>query len=140
MNRRKFIRILFGGGIAGFFASILYPVIKYLIPPEELEAEPDILKVGRKTDFPAGSSKIFRFGRAPVILIHSRTGGFLAFAASCTHLDCLVQYRDDMSAIWCACHNGKYDLGGRNISGPPPRPLKQFAVKVIKDEIFIAKT
>lgn len=119
---------------------MIYPVIKFLIPPQEPEAEPDILKVGRKEDFPAGTSKIFKFGRTPVILIHSKTAGLLALSATCTHLDCLVQYRDDMSAVWCACHNGKYDLSGKNISGPPPRPLTPFTVKVIRDEIFIAKT
>ncbi|OGR86536.1 MAG: hypothetical protein A3A86_06180 [Elusimicrobia bacterium RIFCSPLOWO2_01_FULL_60_11] len=133
------MRILFGGGIAGALAAMIYPAIKFLIPPEEPEAEPDILKVGRKEDFPAGTSKIFKFGRTPVILIHSKASGLLALSATCTHLDCLVQYRDDMGAIWCACHNGKYDLSGKNISGPPPRPLTPFAVKVIRDEIFIAK-
>ena len=61
----------------------------------------------------------------------------MALAATCTHLDCIVQYREDTKQIWCACHNGVYDLNGRNISGPPPRPLKIFDVKVVKDEIII---
>jgi Rieske Fe-S protein len=44
-----------------------------------------------------------------------------------------------MGVIWCACHNGKYDLNGHNISGPPPRPLEEYRVIVQKDEIFISK-
>jgi len=41
--------------------------------------------------------------------------------------------------IWCACHNGKYDLNGRNVSGPPPRPLDEFKVIVQGEEVLISK-
>jgi Rieske Fe-S protein len=54
-------------------------------------------------------------------------------------LQCTVQYRDDLHHVWCACHNGHYDLNGKNISGPPPRPLEQYAVNVRGDEIFVSK-
>ena len=36
----------------------------------------------------------------------------------------------DTSQLWCACHNGLYDLGGNNVSGPPPRPLESFTVNL----------
>jgi Rieske Fe-S protein len=48
-----------------------------------------------------------------------------------------VQYKDDTKQIWCACHNGIYDLKGRNVSGPPPRSLDNYIVKVVNDEIII---
>jgi len=41
--------------------------------------------------------------------------------------------------VWCACHNGVYDLEGRNVSGPPPRPLERYDVHEIGDEIVIEK-
>ena len=50
-----------------------------------------------------------------------------------------MQYRDDLREIWCACHNGHYDLHGRNVSGPPPRPLDEFAVHVQDDDIIIQR-
>jgi Rieske Fe-S protein len=50
-----------------------------------------------------------------------------------------VQYRKDMGLIWCACHNGKYDLNGRNVSGPPPRPLEAYKVLVQGDEVIVTK-
>ena len=70
-----------------------------------------------------------------------RTAGdeLRAFSATCTHLDCTVQYKKDMGLIWCACHNGKYDLNGRNVSGPPPRPLDEYRVVVQGGEILISK-
>ena len=48
----------------------------------------------------------------------------------CTHLDCTVQFKPDTSQLWCACHNGTYDLGGNVVSGPPPRALEKFVVNL----------
>jgi Rieske Fe-S protein len=50
-----------------------------------------------------------------------------------------VQYRDDLQHVWCACHNGHYNLAGKNISGPPPRPLELFETQVRGDEIFVRR-
>ena len=63
----------------------------------------------------------------------------VAFSAICTHLDCTVQFREDLSRIWCACHNGHFDLTGRNVEGPPPRPLDAFEVNVRGDEIVVSR-
>ena len=48
------------------------------------------------------------------------------FVATCTHFDCTVGYLPDENRIFCACHEGYYDLDGRVLSGPPPRPLQEF--------------
>jgi Rieske Fe-S protein len=45
-----------------------------------------------------------------------------------------------LGVIWCACHNGKYDLNGKNISGPPPRPLTEYNVIEKGKEVYISKT
>ena len=57
----------------------------------------------------------------------------------CTHLNCTVQYRADLSHIWCACHNGHFDLGGKNIAGPPPRPLDPLVVNARGGQIVVSK-
>jgi Rieske Fe-S protein len=42
------------------------------------------------------------------------------------------------SVIWCACHNARFDLDGRVISGPPPRPLASYAIHEDADgDIFV---
>jgi Rieske Fe-S protein len=50
-----------------------------------------------------------------------------------------VQFRPGDRTIWCACHDGLYDLEGRNVSGPPPRPLERYVVHVIGDEVVVEK-
>jgi Rieske Fe-S protein len=67
------------------------------------------------------------------------SGELRAFSAVCTHLSCIVQYRPDLTQIWCACHNGHYDLNGKNIAGPPPKPLEEYAVNVRGDKIVVSK-
>ena len=84
-------------------------------------------------------SQIVKFGSRPAILIRTPTGELRAFSAVCTHLNCTVQYRADLGNIWCACHNGRFDLNGQNIAGPPPRPLDEFKVIVQGEEVFISK-
>src|SRR5210317_943548 len=111
-SRRKFINSLLGVGGIGAFAAFVYPIISYLLPPVTAEPTVSMLKVGGVAEFPANSSKIVKFGRTPVILIRNTDGEFSALAATCTHLDCLVQFRQDTQQVWCACHNGIYDTRG----------------------------
>ena len=136
-NRRKFIDVLFNAGIIGTIGAILYPVTNFLIPPEKREPKVSSLKIGKNSDFELNSSKIVRFGRTPVIVVRDDSGKMRALAATCTHLDCIVQYRKDTKQIICACHNGVYDLSGRNLSGPPPKPLEEFNVTILEDEIIV---
>ena len=75
--------------------------------------------------------KIVRFGAEPVILVRVAEADFRAFSATCTHLECIVGYKKDRERIWCNCHNGQYDLTGRNVAGPPPRPLTPFKVDLV---------
>ena len=63
-------------------------------------------------------------------MIRTLDGELHAFNAVCTHLECTVQFKADTSQIWCACHNGLYDLAGNVVSGPPPRNLDRLAVNV----------
>jgi Rieske Fe-S protein len=78
-------------------------------------------------------------GGKPVLLFRTSTGELKALTAICTHLACTVQYRSDRSDIWCACHNGVYNLTGTNVSGPPPRPLTPMEVNVRGDKITVRR-
>ena len=72
-----------------------------------------------------------------MLLFRTPAGELKALTAKCTHLDCTVQYRLERSDIWCACHNGTYDLKGTNVAGPPPRPLKPLEVNVRGEKITL---
>ncbi len=139
VSRRKLIRYLLGGGLVTTLGSILFPLINFLIPPRLREAVQVSVVAGRVGELKPNSGKVFRFGSKPGILILTEQGEYRAFTAVCTHLQCTVQYRADFKHIWCACHNGHFDLSGKNIAGPPPRPLEAFRVDIKDDEIIVSR-
>ena len=138
-NRRSFLKYLLSTSVVGFLASVLYPIVSYLNPPKQNEVEVSSVLAGKISDFEKDSGKIIRFGNKPVLVILTEKDEFKAMSAVCTHLDCTVQYKKEMGLIWCACHNGKYDLNGKNVSGPPPRPLDMYQVNKQGDNIFVSK-
>jgi Rieske Fe-S protein len=138
-SKRDFLKWVLSGGLVAFAGSVLYPLLVYLKPPAQGEVEVSSVKVGKLADIPKDSGQIVKFGSKPVILLRTAAGDLRAFSATCTHLDCTVQYRKDFGLIWCACHNGKYDLNGRNVSGPPPRPLDEYRVVVQGEEVLVSK-
>jgi Rieske Fe-S protein len=138
VSRRRLLDVLLGTSFVAWFASVCYPTVRYLMPVEGAEAKVTSVKVGMKGDMEPNSGKIFRMGNKPGLLIRTPAGEFRAFIAICTHLDCTVQYKEDEGVIWCACHNGRYNLQGINISGPPPRPLDPLDVTLKGDEIYVS--
>jgi len=138
-SRRNFLKYLLGLGAAGFGIITIYPIISFLKPPKQREIEVSSVSAGPADSFKTGDFKIIRFGKGPVIVIKDEENNFKAFSATCTHLDCTVQYIKEEKIIWCACHNGKYDLQGRNISGPPPRPLEKYIVMLKDKELIVTK-
>ncbi|HET6349935.1 MAG TPA: Rieske (2Fe-2S) protein [Candidatus Krumholzibacteria bacterium] len=139
MTRRDFTKLILAGGVVGWLGSVIYPVLSYLRPPKVPEANVQSVKAGQVSAFPVNTAQIVKFGRKPVILVRKADGDFSALAATCTHLGCIVQYRGDLKEIWCACHNGLYDLNGRNVSGPPPKPLEQYKVNIVGDDILVSR-
>ena len=138
-TRRRFLGMLLGGGLFASALSFIYPVLRYLVPPRLTDMGGDTVVAGKVGELRPNNGKIFRFGSRPGLLMLGSDGQYRALSATCTHLSCTVQYRGDLRQVWCACHNGMYDLAGRNLSGPPPRPLEQYDVHVRGDEIIVSR-
>ena len=129
-DRRSFLDALLTVGFVSTAAAIAYPVSRYLVPPEGGEPATASVTAGKVSALKPNSGVIFKFGSRPGILVRTAEGEVRAFSAVCTHLDCSVQFKADSSQLWCACHNGLYDLGGNVVSGPPPRGLEKFIVNL----------
>ncbi len=138
-ERRSLLNWLLGLWGAGVVGSVVYPVLRYLVPPEVAEAPTLSVTAGPADSLAPNSARLVPFGSTPAIVVRLADGELRAFAATCTHLSCTVQYRPDLHRIWCACHDGHYDLNGRNIAGPPPRPLDAYQAHVQGGEIVISR-
>jgi len=121
--------VVLGLGVFGLLASIVYPVLRYLKPlgaggqsdPVKLTKE-EAAKLDRE------HSVVIRGGFGRVLIFEDGNQNLKALDARCTHEGCTVQFVPGDANIVCACHNGRFDLDGRNIAGPPPRPLAQHTV------------
>ena len=138
-DRRTAISWLLGGGVAASLASFFYPVVRFINPPQVSEASVNEVDAGKVQDLKPNSGKIVRFGNKPALLVRINDTEWKAFSAVCTHLNCTVQYRESRRDIWCACHNGTYNLNGQVVSGPPPRPLEELVVQIRGDEVVISR-
>jgi cytochrome b6-f complex iron-sulfur subunit len=140
LNRRTFLDYLLGTSVIVTLGTIIYPILRFMSPPQIIEATQNSVVAGRVNELAKNSGKIFKFGSKPGILVLTDSGELKACSATCTHLDCIVQYRPDLKHIWCACHNGHYTVEGKNISGPPPRPLDEYKVNTRGDEIVVSRS
>ena len=138
-KRRVLLQWLLGGGFTASVASFLYPVARFINPPDVPEASVNEVVAGTAKEFKTGSGKIVKFGSRPVLLIRLGESDWKAFSAVCTHLNCTVQYQEGKGQIWCACHNGLYDLSGKVVSGPPPRPLEEYSVNLRGQDVVISR-
>jgi len=131
-GRREILSWFLGTSAGGLLSSVLYPVLRYVSPPIVPEASTTQVDAGPTNDpeLLDRGFKILRFGADPIILVRASETDFRAFTATCTHLDCVVEFRKPEQLLWCNCHNGRYDLTGRNVAGPPPRPLTPLKVQI----------
>lgn len=134
-GRRRFLNGFLGTSLGALLASVAYPVIRFLTPPRIPGPSTQEVEAGtiRDAEYVDKDFKIIRFGLDPVIVVRLSEKDVRAFSAVCTHLDCIVTYRKEKGLIWCYCHNGVYDLTGKNIGGPPPRPLAPFNVNIVSE-------
>jgi cytochrome b6-f complex iron-sulfur subunit len=139
-SRRTFLDYLVGTSAVATLGAIVYPIFKFMTPPHVVESTESSVIAAKVAEVPKNSGRIFKFGNKPGILVRTDSGELKAFSATCTHLDCIVQYRPETKQILCACHNGQYNLNGKNIGGPPPRPLEEFKVNTRGDDIVVTRT
>jgi cytochrome b6-f complex iron-sulfur subunit len=139
VKRRNFVNFFLGGSLAATILAFLYPIVRYLLPPKQAEAVLRRVLAAKVGELAPNSAKIFRFGASPGILIDTKEGRLVALSAVCTHLTCTVRYESDSETLHCPCHNGRFDLAGNVISGPPPAPLEVYRVDVVGEDIFVSK-
>jgi Rieske Fe-S protein len=85
-----------------------------------------------------GSAFTFKDSANPAVLVHLKSGDFVAYSAVCTHQGCTVAYKGGKLA--CPCHGSVFDpaKGAEVVAGPAPSPLPEIPVKVEGGEVVKA--
>jgi menaquinol-cytochrome c reductase iron-sulfur subunit len=148
-SRRNFLmKLSMGvGGIAAFAISV--PVVGALLAPLLEKEEVDWVTVGAAKDFQAGTVTLVTFqnpdpkafagvtANTASWLRKDLDNNFVAFAVNCSHLGCPVRWEASANLFMCPCHGGVYYHDGTVASGPPPRALSQYKVRVIAGNVQI---
>jgi menaquinol-cytochrome c reductase iron-sulfur subunit len=61
----------------------------------------------------------------------------IAFAPQCTHLGCAYHWNDGKKNFICPCHTSAFAPDGRVLTGPAPRALDRYTVKVEGTKLFV---
>ena len=138
-DRRHVLRSIgFWLGVAatGEFAALTLAFLRSR-RPRPANATERIVVAGPVGRFAPGSVTAFRQG--PFYLVRLEDGGFLALSSHCTHLGCSVPWLADQGRFVCPCHASAFDLRGRVLSPPAPRPLDVYPV-VIENNVVRVDT
>lgn len=147
IDRRRFLSRLSiaAGSIAGIIVAV--PAVAFLLG---LRKPPFIWRtVGKVTDFDVGLTVQVVFqdpSPLPWAGVTAQTAAwlrrdseqeFIAFSVVCTHLGCPVRWLQSAELFMCPCHGGVFYKNGTVASGPPPRPLRRYPVRVQNGEVQI---
>jgi len=148
--RRKFLEIatVTIGGLIGI--GIAIPSISYVIGPslKQTIAE-EWIRLGSATKVEVGVPTLFKVKierqigwnvteeELAVYIVTENGRDYIALSNICTHLGCRVRWITDSEQFYCPCHNAVFDKEGNVVSGPPPRPLNQYQVKLEDDQLYI---
>lgn len=148
-SRRDFMmKVSLGlGGLAAVAVSV--PVVGALIAPL-LDDKPEVWRnVGSPDDFPVGTTKLVKFenadpkawsgttARTAAWLRREDEDKYTVFSVNCTHLGCPVRWEPDAELFMCPCHGGVYYRDGTVAAGPPPKSLRQYAVRVAQGQVQV---
>jgi Rieske Fe-S protein len=150
LDRKGFVKIVTSALGSIMAAMVGVPVIGYFISPAIDESGgDDWIALGSVDNYPAGSPTQFNFTLTKingwerssksygVFVLRLEDGDIKVLSDVCTHLSCRVNWNEENQEFACPCHAAFFDKNGLVKSGPPPRPLDQYEVKLEEDQLFI---
>lgn len=149
LSRRSFLKWA-AAGMGSLIAAVLGGAGGgYFLSPLFRKREESWIDIGRAADFQPGSPTKVEYiecrrdawitteRRSSAWVLTSNGSDFIVFDPRCTHLGCPYRWNADKKLFLCPCHNAVFDVDGGVVSGPPPRPLDRYAVKIVGGRLFI---
>lgn len=150
ISRRNFMAIA-TWAIGGFIGiALAIPGVAYIIGPAlKRQEEGNWIRLGSTSKVELGTPTLFKVNiqrqtgwilneeEISVYVLTENGRDFVAMSNICTHLGCRVRWITDQEQFFCPCHNAVFNKDGSVGSGPPPRPLDRYQVKVEDDQLYV---
>ena len=146
-------RSFYIGAIYGLWAVISaalgLPALVYLLFPPKVRKENEWIEAGDISKVAPDSPVEMSFRRNRVdgwkVISEKSTAwvvkhvdnSVIAFGPQCTHLGCAYHWEEGKNEFLCPCHSSLFGVDGKVISGPAPRPLDRYEVKVQGTKLLI---
>ncbi len=137
VDRRGFLDWVLRTCAAITGVGLIGPALMYVWPSTREGPVRSRQDVGAAQDWQVWTGKKVSLAGTPAVVVRT-SREFRAFSAVCTHLGCLVQWNANDRIFHCPCHAASFDPDGEVISGPPPRPLREFSVSVVQGKVFVS--
>jgi len=149
MERRTFLARITGliMGLIGLALSI--PLVGYVISPAFRRQAQDWADTGSSDELAVGIPRELSYivtlndgwlkttATKSVWAVRQPDGAVTVFSPLCTHLGCGYHWDSGDLTFKCPCHGSIFDLNGKVVAGPAPRPLDHLPVKVENGRLFV---
>lgn len=148
-TRRRFCELWIYSLWTAIASALGAPAAAYLLAPPRATRESDWVEAGKLAQLETGVPEqlVFRRNRvdgwkvasekASAWVVKKGNNEVVAFAPQCTHLGCGYNWDDQEQRFLCPCHWSTFSIDGEVLSGPAPRPLDRYLVKVESDKLFL---
>lgn len=137
-DRRRFLKLLSGGFLSLWALGGAGALAAYLKPPERNEAAAErMVSIGRLDELRVGEARLIQHGIKPFYVLRLDATRVVALSAVCTHMRCILNFDRERKGMLCPCHDGRFDLNGNVVSGPPQRSLPGYEVQTRAGEVFV---
>lgn len=148
-SRREFLKksiFVLGGLVA---AGLLVPSATYFLSPIWKHGEGEWVELADIKEITHGEPVKIDFvqrkkdgwvtteAQASAWVVTGDGNNFTVFDPRCTHLGCPYRWDSGKQQFMCPCHSAVFDMSGKVLAGPPPRPLDSFPSKVVGGKLLI---
>jgi menaquinol-cytochrome c reductase iron-sulfur subunit len=148
-GRRKFFLAFLYGIWALMAAAMAIPAAIYLLLPPRLRKGNEWAEAADISKLEPGSplEVVFRRNRvdgwrilsekSTAWVVKTPDSSVIAYGPQCTHLGCAYHWDDQKHNFLCPCHTSTFSMDGKVLSGPAPRPLDRYEVKVDNGKLLL---
>ncbi len=149
LTRRRFLGRAIGA-VAGMIGlGLAIPLLGFAILPTLRRREESWSEVGPVDRLEVDRPKEFEIVRSlssgwmktnsirSIWAFRKPEGAVVVYSPICPHLGCAYRWQEADRRFFCPCHNSMFDLSGRVLAGPAPRPLDALPTEMRGDRLFV---
>jgi menaquinol-cytochrome c reductase iron-sulfur subunit len=148
-TRRRFFQLVIKASAGLIGLSLAVPLVGYLISPALKRRKQQWVDVASAAELQSGVPTQLEYvatvqdgyleskTQKAVWAVKQPNGEVTVFSPMCTHLGCGYHWDGGAHQFKCPCHGSAFDVSGRVVGGPAPRPLDALPSKVDNGRLLI---